>query len=250
MHGQWSNPVYAEANGQPQIIFPGGDGWLRSFEPETGKEIWRFDCNPKVSKYALGAKGTRNDFIATPVVHDNKVYIGVGQDPEHDEGMGHFWCIDITKKGNVSPKDDNFDPKAAVNKGSALVWHYGEPAPAAWKKGRNYVFSRTISTAAVHDGLVYIADMEGVLHCLDANSGQQYWTHYVKSPIWSSPYWVDGKIYQGTDGNDLIIFAHGREKKIIKTIEMGGAVRATPVVANGVLYIMSENQLFAIKAGK
>ena len=64
----------------------------------------------------------------------NKVYIGVGQDPEHDEGIGHFWCIDITKKGDVSPKEDNFDPKAAVNKNSALVWHYGEPAPAAWKQ--------------------------------------------------------------------------------------------------------------------
>ena len=28
MHGQWSNPVYAEVNGKPQVIFPGGDGWL------------------------------------------------------------------------------------------------------------------------------------------------------------------------------------------------------------------------------
>jgi outer membrane protein assembly factor BamB len=28
MHGQWSNPVYAAPNGKPQIIFPGGDGWI------------------------------------------------------------------------------------------------------------------------------------------------------------------------------------------------------------------------------
>ena len=248
MHGQWSSPCYAVANGVPQIIFPGGDGWLRSFEPGTGKEIWRFDCNPKTSIYKLGSKGTRNDFIATPVVHDNKCYIGVGQDPEHDEGIGHYWCIDITKKGDVSPKDDNFDPKAAVNKDSALVWHYGEPAPAALKKGRNYVFGRTMSTAAVHEGLVYIAELAGYLHCLDARTGEQYWTHNNRGAIWSSPYWVDGKVLLGTDAGELRVFAHGKKKNIVSTIDMDGRIRATPVVANGVLYINTENKLFAIKA--
>jgi len=248
MHGQWSSPVYAVANGQPQIIFPGGDGWLRSFDPATGREIWRFDCNPHASVYFLGTKGTRSDFIATPVVHDNKVYIGVGQDPEHSEGIGHFWCIDITKKGDVSPKDDNFDPKASVNKESALVWHYGEPSPPAWKKGRTYVFGRTMSTTAIHDGLIYIAELAGYLHCLDANTGQQYWTHDVGAPVWSSPYWVDGKIFLGTDGKEVHVFEHGKKKNLIASIDMDGAVRATPVVANGVLYLMTENKLYAIKA--
>ena len=135
MHGQWSSPVYEVANGQPQVIFPGGDGWLRAFEPKTGDLIWKFDCNPKQAIYKLGGKGTRSDFVSTPVVYDNKLYIGVGQDPEHDEGIGHYWCIDITKKGDVSTgtiKDKEgkllevFDPKDPVNKHSALVWHYGE----------------------------------------------------------------------------------------------------------------------------
>src|SRR5262249_18594803 len=98
MHGQWANPVYAEPNGKPQIIFPGGDGWIRSFNPATGELLWKFDCNPKASFYELGGKGTRNDFVCTPVVWDNKLYIGVGQDPEHKKGVGHLWCIDITRE--------------------------------------------------------------------------------------------------------------------------------------------------------
>src|SRR5262249_29901465 len=36
MDGQWSNPVYAESGGKGQVIFPGGDGWLYSFEPKKG----------------------------------------------------------------------------------------------------------------------------------------------------------------------------------------------------------------------
>ena len=40
--------------------------------------------------------------IATPVIYDNKVYIGNGQDPEHGEGVGHFYCIDATKRGDIT----------------------------------------------------------------------------------------------------------------------------------------------------
>ena len=98
MHGQWSNPVYAEANGKPMIIFPGGDGWIRAFNPADGTLLWKFDCNPKSSFYVLGPRATRNDFVSTPVVWENKLYIGVGQDPEHLKGVGHLWCIDITKE--------------------------------------------------------------------------------------------------------------------------------------------------------
>src|SRR5262249_33647605 len=88
MHGQWSNPVYTTVDGQGQIILPGGDGWIYAFDPKGGELVWKFDANPKASFYALGGRGTRSDFIATPVVHNNRLYIGVGQDPEHDMGVG------------------------------------------------------------------------------------------------------------------------------------------------------------------
>ena len=54
MDGQWSNPAAAKVNGQWQVIFPGGDGWLYSFEAKTGKLIWKFDCNPKKSDFQAG----------------------------------------------------------------------------------------------------------------------------------------------------------------------------------------------------
>ncbi len=53
--------------------------------------------------WILGGSGTRNNIIATPVIYDGLVYVAVGQDPEHGEGIGHLWCIDPTKRGDVSP---------------------------------------------------------------------------------------------------------------------------------------------------
>jgi outer membrane protein assembly factor BamB len=257
MHGQWSNPVYATINGKPEIIFPGGDGWMRGFEPATGKLIWKFDCNPKASKYELGGRGTKSDFIATPVVLENKLYIGVGQDPEHYEGVGHLWCINLekaarlgpdAKDNDVSPVNDNFDPMAEVNKNSALVWHFGGMAPKAVQEkiNRDYYFGRTMSTVAVHDGLVYAGELAGFIHCLDAKTGEKYWEHDLKAAVWGSPYWVDGKVYLATEDGDVFIFGHGKEKNVIDQIEMKEPVRSTPVVVNGVLYVMTERHLYAI----
>lgn len=251
-HGQWSNPSYAVVRGQPQVVFPGGDGWVYAFTPQ-GELIWKFDCNPKDAVYELGAKGTRNDFIATPVIYKERVYIAVGQDPEHELGVGHLWCIDMTKKGDVSPElvtDENaFPPKTKPNPNSAKVWHYGGMATAEdkIKLKRNYYFGRTMSTCAIKDDLVYVAELDGHIHCLDANTGEAYWQHATGAWTWSSPYWADGKVYLGTDAFEVWVFAHGKTKKILARNEgFEGPVRATPVAAGNVLYVIGGNKLYAI----
>lgn len=256
MHGQWSNPTYLEVNGKPQVIFPGGDGWIYAFDPPTGKLLWKFDCNPKSSRYELGGKGTRSDFIATPVVHNGLVYIGTGQDPEHFTGVGHLWCIDPSKANSagadLSPVDDNFDPKAPVNAKSGLVWHYGGPTTKEdkVKLGRDFYFGRTMSTVSVHDGLVYAAELDGFLHCLDAKTGQLYWRHDLKGAIWGSTYWVDKTIYLGLEDGDLFVFKHGKVKEEPTKLDIGEPIRTTPMMANGVFYVMTESSLFAVKAKK
>src|SRR5437764_1412481 len=84
--------------------------------------------------------------------------------------------IKRTAEKDDSPHNDNFDPHAPENKDSALIWHFGGPGDPN-TLGRNYYFGRTMSTAAIRDGLVYIAELAGYLHCLDAQTGKEYWQH-------------------------------------------------------------------------
>ena len=221
LHGQWSNPAYAEINGVPQVILPGGDGWVYSLEPETGNLIWRFDGNPKDSVWELGGRGTRNAIIATPVIYNNRVYIGVGQDPEHGEGVGHLWAIDATGSGDVTT--------------TGAVWHFGDKD-----------YHRTISTVAIHDGLLYAADLTGFVYCLDADTGEHYWTYDTFAAIWGSPFVADGKVYIGDEDGDVAVFRTGKEMELLYEVNMGSAVYTTPVAKNKVLYIASRNTLFAI----
>ncbi|MCZ6905118.1 MAG: PQQ-binding-like beta-propeller repeat protein [Acidobacteria bacterium] len=217
VHGQWSSPAYGVVNGKPQVIFPGGDGYLYAFEPETGKKIWWFDCNPKGSEWK-GGRGTKNNLIATPVVYDNKVFIAVGQDPEHGEGAGHLWAIDATKEGDVTD--------------SAVVWHYD--------------FRRTISTVAIQNGLLFAANLTGFLHCIDLETGKKYWEHDLLAAVWGSPYLVDGKLYIGDEDGDVTVLAASKEKKVIAEMNMGNSAYGTAVAANGVLYIMTRSDLYSI----
>lgn len=288
MHGQWSNPTYAEINGVKQIIFPGGDGWLYSVEPATGEIIWKFDCNPKDGVYELGGTGTKNDFIATPVVYDNKVYIAVGQDPEHTDGIGRLWCIAPTKKGDISDELLAGEKKDADGK----TVYYGKPNPNSckvWMYGgdekrnfavRDFKFGRTMSTACIVDDILYLGELPGYIHCFNAKTGDHLWQYDTKSPMWGSCYYVDGKVMIGNDAGDLYVWKHEKNPKkvdyldlpaktqkesranraamqkdlsdrlLLAKIGFDAPLRSTPVVANGVIYILSEKSLFAIKAKK
>lgn len=243
LHGQWSNPCYAVIAGVPQVIFGGGDSWLYGLDPSNGKIIWRFDCNPKKTVYKLGGKGTKNEIIGTPIIYENKVYIGVGQDPEHGDGVAHVWCVDPAgKTGDISPKGDNFDPKAPENQGSGLAWHFGGTDSQG-----ELLWHRTMSSAAIHNGLMYLCTMHGWVSCFDAATGQLYWTHDTLDEIWGSCYVVDGKVYVGTAAGDVLVFAEGKELKMLAKNDMKGAVLSTPVSCDGVLYIMTKSRLYAIK---
>jgi outer membrane protein assembly factor BamB len=198
-----------------QVIHAQGDGWIRGYEALTGKKLWEFDTNPKDSVWPK----TRNELIATPVVYDGLVYIANGQDPEHGEGVGHLYAIDATKRGDITE--------------SGRVWHYDQ-------------IRRSISTPAIRDGIVYYPDFSGFLHALDAKTGRPYWVHDMFAAVWASPLLADDRIYLGDEDGDVVVMQAGREKKVIAEMNMGSSVYSTAVPANGVLFITSRNQLFAL----
>ena len=70
----------------------------------------------------------------------------------------------------------------------------------------------------------------------------------MEADTWSSPYWVDGKIYLGNENGEMLIFEHGKKKKLLNKIQMANMIRATPVAANGVLFVVTEGpcELYAI----
>ena len=241
LHGQWSSLALGSLGGRKLLFFGAGDGFCYALEtlaavpekPVKLKTVWFYDCNPPqykacdgldwVTRYCMGDKrwGSNNndgtfvgmsEIVGTPVFHSNRVYVALGRDPEHGRGRGAMHCIDATKTGDITQ--------------AGRVWVY---------QG----LDRTLSTASVADGLVYIADVAGRLHCLDADTGHCYWVHEANSQVWGSTLVADGKVYLPTTKN-LIVLAAGKKKNVLGQVNIGAPIYASPVAANGTLYVASK----------
>ena len=265
--GQWSSPLVIETDDVAQVVTPQGDGWLRSFEALSGRPIWKFDINLKMSKLALGGRGTRNNILATPVLHEGRVYVASGQYAEHGEGPGRLVCLDPTKTGDISselavdasgqplPEDrmQTVDPakgqRAVPNPNSGLVWEYTRSD----RNGNGKIefeeeFHRTHGNVAIKDNLLVVADGSGLMHCLDAKSGKVHWTHDSFAAVYASPLIVGDKVYLANeDGNVQILRLAAEPQMPLAEIGMdGGSIYTAPIFANGVLYVATRSWLFAI----
>ena len=284
LHGQWSSPAYGVLGGQEQVIFAGGDGWVYSFDPkgDSGKAklLWKFDANPKESVWEFDGRGNRNSIVATPVIYQGHVYIAVGQDPDHGAEAGHLWCIDPTKRGDTSPElafnstdpdeviahkrlqavDTSKGEEARPNPNSAVVWHYrGTDQNNNGEIDFEEEMHRSCGAVAVSDKVLYIADIGGVFHCLDAQTGKVHWTYDMLAAAWGSPLIVEDKVYIGDEDGEVAIFRHSADKTVAMqdvdgdwepaygTRDMGNSVYSTPIVADNVLYISNRTHLFAIE---
>jgi outer membrane protein assembly factor BamB len=247
-HGQWSSPSFGQVGSKGLVFFGGGDGICYAFEaleslpekPGPLKCAWSCDCNPPEYRFrdgkpidywdgAIGYGDANHDdgayvgpseIIATPVFYKNRVYVALGQDPTHGRGRGMLTCIDATMTGDISK--------------TGKIWTFDK-------------LDRSLSTVSIADGLLYIADLPGRLYCLDAETGNCYWTHDTKQQVWGSTLVADGKVYLGTQ-KALWVFAAGKADRVLNQVRLGSPIWSTPTAAGGTLYVASQRYLWAIES--
>jgi outer membrane protein assembly factor BamB len=270
LDGQWGSPLAADIGGVGQVIAPFGDGWLRSFEPGTGKLLWEFDINFKESLWKLD-RGTRLFLLAAPVLYGNRVYIGSGVHPEFGQRNGRLCCIDPTRRGDISSElaldaagkplprrrlqavDKSKSEQAVANPNSGLVWEFTRLG-----NGFEDHFHQTYSQVAIADDLVIAADGAGVVHCLDARTGQRHWHCDTLASCTSSPLIVDRTVYVANQ-DEVCVFrlsadprqalrSEGNALLPIARTESSGFWPPAPIYSNRVLYVTAGQKLLAISS--
>ncbi len=236
-HSTWSSPALAEIGGQRLVLFGGGDGVCYAFEtlrPDaaTGEVqplrcAWRFDCDPTapkedVHKYIRNRKVSPSDIKSMPVFHDGRVYVTAGGDIWWGKRQSWLECIDPNGSGDITR--------------GGLVWSYE-------------MDTHCCSTPSVADGLVYVADCRGNVHCVDAKTGKACWVHDAGGEIWASTLVADGKVYVGTRRGEFVVLAAGREKRVLSSIRLEDPIHSTCVAANGTLYLATMTRLYALAKG-
>jgi outer membrane protein assembly factor BamB len=102
----------------------------------------------------------------------------------------------------------------------------------------------------IYGGLVYLCDENGLLTCLDAQTGQEYYAkkrlHYQKHR--ASPVYADGKIYAAAHDGVVDVVKAGKEFEVLSSNEMGEDIASSPIISGGTLYIRTYDALYAIRA--
>jgi outer membrane protein assembly factor BamB/HEAT repeat protein len=225
LHGQWSSPVAANVNGRIQVLFGGGDGWLRSYDAASGHEVWRFDGNPKDARW-LPRPGvlSRGSIIASPVFADGRVFVAMGQSPGHGNGPSLIHAISPNGQGDVTE--------------SRRLWTSRE-------------VGRVVGTPVAKDGLLYVGDLGGTIHCLDAATGAHIWRHQTNEAIWGSLVLAGDRLYVGNVEGSMIVLRAGRDKQVLAQIEMDAPLYTPPALLGDALYLATAARLYLIasKAG-
>ncbi len=230
-HSTWSSPACGEVNGKPLLFFCGGNGIVYAFEtvtaagpePVTLKKVWWCDFDPAAPKqdihsFLRNRKESPSNMYGMPVFHDGRLLVAGGGDMWWGKREAWLKCLDVTGHGDVTQ--------------TAPRWSYA-------------LERHTCATPAVADGLVYITDIGHFVHCVDAATGQAVWKHDTGAEVWASPLVADGKVYVGTRKGELLIFAAGREKKLLCSAKLEGAINGTATAANGAVFVATMKRLYA-----
>jgi len=188
--------------------------------------VFEFDPDPaapktEVHRYTTNRREGPSNIYGMPVFPDGRLYVAGGGDIFWGKNEAWLKCIEVPQLGAGLRTND--------------VWSYT-------------LDKHVLSTPAVTGDLVFIADCGRKMHCVDRDTGKEVWTHDIKGEVWASPYVADGKVYLGTRSGAFYVFAATREKNLLFEHDFRVPISATTTAANGVLYIATMAQLFAIAA--
>jgi len=210
----YSAPVVTVVDGQRLLIAGNADGNVYGMRARTGEKVWTF----KLSKAGLNSSA---------VVDGKYVYISHSEENISGTVMGRVVCIDASGHGDITATGE--------------VWRAD-----GLKVG--------YSTPALANGRLYVVTNSAQMHCLDAKTGQSYWSKRMGRVAKGSPtVTADGYIYFGeVNARFHILKDAGDHCEILSTKRFSRPdkivveVNGSPAVANGRVYFMNNDATYCL----
>jgi hypothetical protein len=145
----------------------------------------------------------------------------MGQSPGHGNGPSLIHAISPSGQGDVTE--------------SRLLWTSRE-------------VGRVVATPIEKDGLLYVGDVGGTVHGLDAATGTHVWKHETNGAIWGCFLLAGDRLYVGNEDGTMTILRTGRRKELLGRIEMDAALYSPPALIGDALYLATAKRLYLIAA--
>jgi outer membrane protein assembly factor BamB len=243
--------------------------YVVALDKATGKDVWKTDRdvvwndeNPtgEYGKYAHLAKdGDFRKAHSTPLVitaadgRPQLISPGAKAAFAYDPRTGHeLW--------RISHDDWSVAPRPIYDDGTAYLVT-GLMHPELWAvhtNGTGDVTSthvdwrlksgapKTASPILV-DGLIYAITDDGIVNCVDAETGENVWKKRIGGAIAASPIYADGRIYFCDQDGETTVIKPGRKFEELAVNVLDDGCMASPAVDGDALFLRTKSHLYRIE---
>jgi outer membrane protein assembly factor BamB len=216
-----------------------GESFGVGIDTATGRNRWKVDRTRKIN-------------WTTPVVIDNAgqaqvLFLNGSELAAYDPATGKkLWAREGDGATTPSPA---WGKDMMVVPGSELVAlklpvEQGKPQ-VLWSSNR---LRPATASPILYQGKVYTVSGAGILNCGDIKTGEPIWQQRLKGPFSSSPIAADGKVYLFNEAGTGFVVRVGDKPELVASNELGETILATPAIANGAIFIRSDQHLWCIGA--
>ena len=204
----WCTPAIYTKDGNTQVI-ANGYRQICGYDFETGKKIWRLSNGGDAP-------------APTPVIANDLIYIN----SSHGK-FSPIFAIRPEAKGDIT-----LDAEATKNQ--YIVWSV--------KRGGAYM-----QTPLIYEGLLYNLNINGLLTCFDALTGETKYRENLKEAFSASAVAADGKIYCSSEAGNVFVIKAGPFFELLAKNGLKDNCMATPGISGNTLYFRTQHSVIAIE---
>jgi outer membrane protein assembly factor BamB len=197
-----------KAYGTPRVVEVNGRQELVS--PSAGATA---AYDPRTGKELWRVQSGGMNAAGRPVVHKDTAYIGTA------DGGFHLFAVKLGGQGEVT----------------------GTHVP--WKLAKGY--PRYASPIFV-DGLLYMGNEQGIITCVDAETGKVEYQKRLGGLFMSSPLYADGKLYFFAEEGKCHVIKPGREFESLAENDLPGGFMASPAIAGKSLILRTKDAIYCV----
>jgi outer membrane protein assembly factor BamB len=209
----WGTPNVFAGPKRAELV-TNASNFIRGYDPETGKELWRLGGSSKIT-------------APTPVFSEDLIVVASGRRPE-----APLFVIRAGAAGDIT-----------------LAKGQSSSGQIAWSRQQRGPY---MPTPLIYRGNLYVLANQGIFDCYELRSGQELYRQRITHQgggFSASPVAADGRIYLPSEDGDMFVVKAGKDFELLATNPMGERLMATPALSGGTMYVRAEHNLFAIGRG-
>ena len=238
--------------------------YLIALDKKTGKTIWKTDRSTKWDDIEpngkIRADGDLRKAYSTPTftnVGGKTIMISPGA-----KSCFAYDPIDGKEIWNVTYSGYSNASRCVIYKDNVIInTGYGKPHLISIRLDPNArgnitkshvnwdIFKRVPkrSSPIIHKDNLYMTTDEGILTCLDLQSGKSLWSDRMPGHFSSSPILADGNIYFFSEMGHCYIIKPGQKYQLVSRNELDSGFMASPAVAGNSIYARTKTHLYRIE---